>query len=232
MLVVIPVRAGSKRVDNKALRPFAGGASLLVRAIRRARAAGHDPVVATESLSIAAAARDLDVRVMMREPWTAEDRSPDYTWAQMLPKKFPDERVFAILRITSPFLAASHADRMLELLANESRTSMRCVTPVQQHPGKMWIFAGSGVSGVAVYQGVVETIETVFTPYHSTPTQELPAVYIQTAGLEVTTAETLRKSLAGNRVGLYVVSGPEALDINTPEDWARAEEIAKTWTPS
>ena len=228
MLVVIPARGGSKRIPNKALRPLAGS-SLLARAIQRARAAGYDPVVATASEAIAAAARALDVAVLARQAWTATDDAPDYTWAQMLPKAYPSEQVFAIVRVTSPFLAVSHADRMLESLANESQSSVRCVTPAQQHPGKMWIF-GEGHMGVPVYQGTWAWMESWKTPYHSTPTQVLPRAYLQTAGLEVTTAMTLRHSLAGDRVGLYVVTGPEALDINAPEDWTRAEEIAQTWT--
>jgi N-acylneuraminate cytidylyltransferase len=228
MVMIIPARAGSKRVDNKALRPLAGK-SLVQRAIERARDAGYDPIVATESEAIRDEAIRWGAGYFMRAEWTADDGAPDYTWARELPARFPDELVFAILRITSPFLAASHADRMCEGLANGSYSSMRCVTPVQQHPGKMWLRGEDGagtpvLEGQAAYAGRLD-------PFHSMPTQRLPLVYIQTAGLEVTTAATLRQSLAGTRVGLYPVEGPEALDINTPEDWARAEEIAKTWTP-
>jgi CMP-N-acetylneuraminic acid synthetase len=94
------------------------------------------------------------------------------------------------------------------------------VTPVSQHPAKMWTVDGP----------VMEGARDDRTPWHSCPTQTLPPVYVQTAGLEVTTPETLAHSLAGHRVGIHIITGPEALDINTPEDWARAEEIAKTWT--
>jgi GTP:adenosylcobinamide-phosphate guanylyltransferase len=56
---------------------------------------------------------------------------------------------------------------------------------------------------------------------------------VQTAGLEIIRRSTLESgSLTGDRLLPLFLEGPEALDINTPDDWARAEEIAKTWTPS
>lgn len=62
---------------------------------------------------------------------------------------------------------------------------------------------------------------------HSFPTQSLEDTYIQTAGLEMFHRKTIESgTLAGDIVGMFLVEGPEALDINDESDWARAEAIA------
>ena len=58
------------------------------------------------------------------------------------------------------------------------------------------------------------------------PTQLLPRVYAQTAGLEVLKAETIRSgSLTGDRVLPLLLEGPEALDLNTLHDWWVADRL-------
>ncbi len=225
MLVVIPARGQSKRIPGKALKELAGK-PLIVWAIDRARATGYRCLVATEDKEIVRCVAGLGVDVWIRDPATATDDAPDYSWAKELRTRFPTIDRFAVCRITSPFLRlTTHLRPMLNTLNAGGYTSIRCVTPVSQHPCKMWRRTQT-VRGVPVMAGKRKDR----TPYHSAPTQTLPNVYVQTAGLEITRRTTLRYSLAGNRVAIHVVTGPAALDINTPEDWARAEEIAKTWT--
>ena len=221
MLVVIPARGGSKRIPHKALKPL-GGKPLLVWAIERARA--YPFIVATEDAEIARCAEAHGAEVWMRDPATATDDAPDYAWARDLPSRYPEHGSFAILRITSPFLAPEHIGRAWKILMDGPYSSIRCVTAAPCHPAKMWTLH-NGI-GYPVMRGQ----RPDGAPYHSSPTQTLPEVYLQTAGLEITTRDTLRRTLAGGKVGLYEVSGIEALDLNTLDDWAQAEEIAKTWT--
>lgn len=222
MLVVIPARGGSKRIPDKALK-LLGGKTLLQWAIDRAMASGYTFILATEDETIVAAATS-DCPVWWRDPATATDDAPDYSWVKELPARYPEHEQFAILRITSPFLSPLRIRHALDLLTSGRYSSVRCVTPAPCHPGKMWTQDAHGV-GHPVMVGCRDD----GTPYHSAPTQTLPPVYLQTAGLEVTTRETLRTSLAGERVGLLEVTGAEALDLNTMDDWAKAEEIAWTY---
>jgi CMP-N-acetylneuraminic acid synthetase len=221
MLVVIPARAGSVRVPDKWKRPLCGK-SLLQRAIERGQATGWPVVVATESAVIAEAAQTFDAQVMMRYESTATDTAPDFLWAQRLPKTY-GVPFFVILRITSPFFGAEHVKAMADLL-DPRFSSVRAMTRARQHPAKMWHLDGMGVASPLCPRQHGEG-----TPWHSSPTQTLPVVYAQTAGCEVVWADTLAKSLAGECVRGYVVDGPAALDINTPEDWAEAERICQTF---
>jgi len=225
VLLVIPARGGSKRLKDKALKELAGK-PLLVWAIDRAKASGFEFVVATESDRLIAVATVDGAPTWKRDLSTATDDAPDYSWAKELPERYPGHDAFCILRITSPFFSAKYARQQVSRLT-PAFTSIRAATPVSSHPAKMWTHYGGGI-----YMPILAGHHDDGTPWHSSPTQTLLAVHHQTAGCEVVWAETLRQgSLAGDRVGLYIVDGPAALDLNTPEDWAQAEEIAKTWTP-
>ena len=108
---------------------------------------------------------------------------------------------------------------------------MRAMRRVTEHPNKMWerrgCWMGPVSKGSAYSKGLLEV-----EPW-SMPTQQLATVYVQTAGLEIIRRATLESgSLTGDKLLPLFLDGPEALDINTPDDWAKAEEIANTWTPS
>jgi CMP-N-acetylneuraminic acid synthetase len=220
MLVVIPARAGSKRVPNKSLRLF-GDSSLLQWAIDRANRCGGHWIVAGDWVDPPLGLHQN--QYWRRDPCTATDVSADYSWAKDLPTKYPGHDAYTILRLTSPFFTHDHVLRMMAMLTDRV-DSVRAMARTTNHPAKMWTIGEEGLAH-PVMVGITQSV-----PWHSRPTQTLPPVFQQTAACEVVWAETLTHSLAGTRIAPYIVSGPTALDINTPEDWARAEEIAKTWT--
>jgi hypothetical protein len=71
------------------------------------------------------------------------------------------------------------------------------------------------------------------------PTQELPAMLVQTAALEIAWAEVARReppSIAGDRVTPWLLHDQgEDLDINTEADWTHALKMAAAhpdWLPA
>ena len=62
-------------------------------------------------------------------------------------------------------------------------------------------------------------------PWHSTPTQALPAVYIQNASLEIAWTRVVleARTIAGETIVPFLTEGLEGFDINQPEDWDQAE---------
>jgi CMP-N-acetylneuraminic acid synthetase len=66
-------------------------------------------------------------------------------------------------------------------------------------------------------------------PWHSSPTQELFEVYIQTAGLEIALTDIVRYTgtIAGATIIPWVLEGVEALDINTRKDWDEAVALVE-----
>jgi N-acylneuraminate cytidylyltransferase len=227
MVILIPARAGSKRVPNKALK-LLGGKPLIQWTIESALEAIPDVAVSvcSEDAEILLAGERCGAQSWSRPLATASDDAPDLTWLSLALDYWPDEQEFMIRRPTSPFVAEYTIRRAwLDFGAVPAATAMRAMRPVTEHPMKTWHRRGLWMAPncPATYPHIIEA--------HSCPTQVLPRCYVQTAGLEIIRRSTLEAgSLTGDRLLPLFLDGPEALDINTPEDWARAEEIAKTWT--
>jgi len=227
----IPLRAGGKRVglvDGKDKeRADLGGHPLMAWTIRHAVDSKlFDSVVAVtnspEHRSIALAYGCNNI--LERPPYTTRDNSPDIEWVLwalkelMKQKKLPNS--YSILRVTSPFRTAEDIKAARRLL--DGNHSVRTVTPVEQHPGKMWV----------INQGMLLPLYPVGSeknPWHSNPTQNLFPAYIQTAGMEMAWADmTLgTKTIAGSIVAPYITRGLSALDINTKFDWYKATQAVK-----
>lgn len=246
VVALIPARGGSVRVPRKAIKPLAGH-PLIAYTIAAAIESGCfvDVFVATDDTEIMRVA--LKYRsVVAQRPDSAGDEA-DITWVQRL-LDWPaigSSDAFAILRPTSPFRTAPYIRLAVGgLLTNDRADSVRGMRKVSEHPAKMWKMAHDGradrgwqmagvvqpvMAGTAaqLYRGGQDQTPPE-TPWHSMPTQLLPEVYVQTAGIEVAWVSTVRTfgTISGERVLPLILDGPPSLDINTPEDWAAAERIA------
>src|SRR5258708_3976531 len=127
---------------------------------------------------------------------------------------------FAILRPTSPFRTAEMIQKAWSKLrqADYPYDSLRALECVTQHPGKMWMLDFIGSANPLLLQ-------PAGTPWHSSPTQTLPKVYIQNASLEIAWTDTVRRTgtIAGERVLGFETRDWEGFDINTEQDWWVAE---------
>ena len=224
-VALIPARSGSKRVKQKNVRPLKGH-PLIAYTIAAARQSGvfKDVIVSTDSEEIAAIARRYGAEVpFLRPAPMAADHSPDIEWIEHLLREL--ERTgrsydcFSILRPTSPFRLPSTIRRAwTAFLAEVGADSLRAVEPCSQHPGKMWVIRGSRLLPLMPF-GPPEQ------PWHSTPTQALPVVYIQNASLEIAWTRIVLggRTIAGETIVPFVTDGLEGFDINQPEDWDQAE---------
>ena len=64
-------------------------------------------------------------------------------------------------------------------------------------------------------------------PWHSTPYQALPPVYVQNASLEIAWTRVVRRAPHDRRrrAGAVLTEGYEGFDINDPYDWMVAERL-------
>jgi N-acylneuraminate cytidylyltransferase len=64
-------------------------------------------------------------------------------------------------------------------------------------------------------------------PWHSTPYQALPPVYVQNASLEIAWCRVVfeRRTIAGDVLVPFLTEGYEGFDINDPTDWMVAERL-------
>jgi N-acylneuraminate cytidylyltransferase len=76
---------------------------------------------------------------------------------------------------------------------------------------------------------VMENPDRSGTPWHSTPYQALPPIYVQNASLEIArcAAPLQHGTIAGDAIMPFLTEGMEGFDINTPEDWLLAEHYVR-----
>lgn len=227
VVALIPARAGSKRVPNKNIRRL-GPHPVLAYSIAVARASRvFDMVfVSTDSEAYATVARHYGAEVpFLRPAQFAGDLSPDIDWVEdtlvrlrELGKTFD---CFSILRPTSPFRRAETIERAWDVFRQEAQVdSLRAVEKCRQHPGKMWLVDGPRMTPLLPNGPTAQ-------PWHSSPYQSLPPVYVQNASLEIAWSRVVfeGRTIAGQHLMPFLTHGYEGFDVNDPFDWHIAERI-------
>ena len=87
----------------------------------------------------------------------------------------------------------------------------------------MWLQVESTLPMVPLMEGTIHG-----TPYHSSPTQQLPPVYVQNGSLELCYGHLVYDyhRITGRKFCPFLTHGDEGLDINTDDDFQRAEAVA------
>ena len=226
-VALIPARQGSKRVPGKNVRRL-GTHPVLAYTIAPALESGlfESVIVSTDSEETAAIARHYGAEVpFLRPSPLAGDTSPDIEWlAYTLEELKRGGRTwdcFSLLRPTSPFRTPDTLRRAWARFTTQTGIdSLRAVEPCAQHPGKMWVIDGDRMSPLL-------TTLTGAQPWHSTPYQALPPVYVQNASLEIAWTRLVFEghTIAGDVLVPFVTEGYEGFDINDPHDWIVAEHL-------
>jgi CMP-N,N'-diacetyllegionaminic acid synthase len=236
IIALIPSRSGSKRVPGKNTRTLAGH-PLLAYAIATAYEADIFDAVAVSSDDPATLeiAEEYGANRLILCPLEIahKDDDPDIKWVRHALEMCPGFDAFAILRPTSPFRRGEWVSAAYDWFKDSGCDSLRAMRSVSEHPGKMWI-EGAGIAHPLL------PFSQLTTPWHSMPTQQLPRVLVQTAALEIANVELANRgaaTISGSRVAPWITgwSAPGAdIDINQPEDFVRAEQMAAAhpeWLP-
>lgn len=223
IVALIPARANSKRLPGKNTKKLDGHPLIAYTIVSAVRSGIFDRVlVCTDSKPIVQLAHEYKVESFLR--MASLDDEADIEWLKPLVtvELDPPYDAFAILRPTSPFRTAESIRWAWQLFSMAGDfDSLRAVTPAREHPGKMWTMHRSGHLDTLVPL----MLQPAGTPWHSRPTQTLPQVYSQTAGLEIAWTNTVRRTdtISGTRVLSLELTWPESLDINSEHDWWIAE---------
>lgn len=225
-VALIPARRGSKRIAGKNVRPLAGHPLIAYTIVSALQSGVFDAVVAsTDGEEIAALARKYGAEAPFLRPSSMSgDLSPDIDWVRHalseLEARGRTFDAFSILRPTSPFRKAETLRRAWERFAAGQADSLRAVELCRQHPGKMWVVEGERMK--PLLNGPKEL------PWHSRPYQDLPRVFVQNASLEIAWTRVVAESgtISGTAIMPFFTEGYEGFDLNTPEDWTRAEQLA------
>jgi len=233
VLALIPARGGSKSIPRKNIRDFAGH-PLIAYSIAAARAAGTitRTIVSTDDIEIAQVARRYGAETpFIRPPEHSQDKTPDLPvfqhalrWLAENENYHPD--LVVQLRPTSPFRRVAHIDGCVQALtARPDADAVRTVCIPFQNPFKMWRIRSQ--DGLMQPLGV--ELGVPGEPYNM-PRQALPDVYWQTGYVDAAWSRTIleKNSMTGERILPFVIDPSEWVDIDSPDDWRRAERLLQT----
>jgi N-acylneuraminate cytidylyltransferase len=214
-------------VPGKNIRMLAGH-PMLAYTIAPALESGlfESVIVSTDSEETAAIARHYGAEVPFLRPAAfAGDASPDIEWVEYTLTALRDQGrswdYFGLLRPTSPFRTAGTIRRAwARLLSQPGADSLRAVEKCTQHPGKMWVLQGDRMAPLLPAPPGTQ-------PYHSTPYQTLPPVYVQNASLELAATRVVfdTRTIAGEVIVPFITEVYEGFDINDPTDWILAGHL-------
>lgn len=231
ILVVVPARGGSRGIPRKNLVEL-GGRSLLRWAVEAGLASqrAHRVVVSTDDAEIADEARRSGAEVpFLRPAELAADDTTDLpvfqhalTWLEREEGYRPDLVVH--LRPTSPARRPGLVDAAVaHLEANPGATSLRSVSPAPQTPWKMY----------DIREGYLHPLlGTLEEEAFNQPRQQLPDAWVHDGVIDVVRADVIRAgSMSGPRMVAWRSEPFESVDIDHPEDLARAERALRSLSP-
>jgi CMP-N-acetylneuraminic acid synthetase/spore coat polysaccharide biosynthesis predicted glycosyltransferase SpsG len=214
VLVIIPARGGSKGIPRKNIRSL-GGRPLLSYAIGTALGSEFEPdvVVTSDDDEILALAAKLGALTQQRAAELAEDAT---TLDAVIAGTYPEiaaatgrrYEIVVTLQPTSPLLRPASLDAAIRSLLADP--ALDTVLSAVDDTHLTWTRREGRF--VPAYQARLNR-------------QQLDPVYRETGGLILCRERVLLET--GSRIGpnvtLQLVSGPEAIDIDTAEDWALCE---------
>lgn len=227
ILAIIPARGGSKSIPRKNIRSFAGypliaysiAAGLAAETVTRV-------IVSTDDDEIAQVAREFGADTpFLRPADISQDNTPDlpvFVHAMEWLAENEDYRpeIVVQLRPTSPFRRTSHIDQAVyQLIEQPGADSIRTICVPFQNPFKMWQIGQDGF--------MHPLLQTQYKEPYNMPRQALPDVYWQTGYVDAAWSDTIlsKHSMTGDRILPLVIDPSEWIDIDTPDDWRRAERL-------
>jgi N-acylneuraminate cytidylyltransferase len=232
VLALIPARGGSKSIPRKNIIDFAGypliaysiAAGLAAEMITRVIVSTDDEEIAMISCRYGAETP------FLRPAKFSQDQTPDLPvfrhaleWLVENEGYQPD--IVVQLRPTSPFRRVHHIDgAVLRLIERPDADAVRTVCEPFQNPFKMWRI---GSDGVMIPLGT--ELGVPVEPYNQ-PRQILPQVYWQTGYVDAAWADTIltKNSMTGDTILPLIIDPSEWVDIDSPDDWHRAERLIES----
>jgi pseudaminic acid cytidylyltransferase len=212
MIAIIPARGGSKRIKKKNIRAF-NGLPILVYSIKTAQNSNcfSQVFVSTEDEEIAKVAQAYGATVIRRPKELADDYTPTKSVIRHAIKSMSISKPVCCLSALAPLLSVSTLRNACDKLNDDDFVFdcklLETVTPVQRC--------------LEIIDGKTKML---LPKYANTRTQDLRSVYFHTGQFCVATVDTwLNDNITTLEGTPYVVS--DAVDIDTEEDWQRAEKL-------
>jgi CMP-N,N'-diacetyllegionaminic acid synthase len=225
VLGLVPARGGSRGVPRKNIKLLCGK-PLLAYTADAALSAGRlsRVVLSTEDPEIAEVGRRLGLDVPFLRPANlAQDETPMLPVVvhalEWLKERGEAYDAVCLLQPTNPLRRSEDIDACIELLEASGADSVIAVLPVPPEHNPHWVYLEDAQGRLHLSTG------------ESTPIgrrQDLPAAFHREGSVYVTRCGVvLGGSLYGSAVVGYRVEAGRSVNIDTPEDWRRAEDALR-----
>lgn len=230
ILCIIPARSGSKGIINKNIKLFKG-IPLLAHSIKQAQKSKYKMriIVSTNSKEYSNIAKKYGAEIpFLRPDEISQDLSNDYqfiTHALNYLKKNEkyDPDIILHLRPTQPCRKVKDIDKTLSIFIKNYNeyTSLRTVIPFNKSPYKMYTCKNNQLIPLfSEYKNIKE-------PFNQCR-QLLPQVYLHNGYIDIYKKEIIKDGiLSGDKIYLYLMSEEDTIDIDTNDDWIKAENYCK-----
>jgi CMP-N-acetylneuraminic acid synthetase len=214
---IIPARKGSQRIPNKNSL-VVNGHPLFAYAIASAKqsnvfekilVASDDEIICRTALGYGA---DL---VVKRDSADSTSTSLDIDWLTNLEQSSAlNTEYFAILRPTSPQRSPNLIRNCTLAFLNSDADSLRTISKVTEHPGKMWRIKGNSLITPYLTQRANQHAT------HAMQYQSLETLYVQNSVYEIAKTENIRSTFSreGKNVLGFITDGMDSFALDTVDD--------------
>ncbi|MEP2934959.1 MAG: acylneuraminate cytidylyltransferase family protein [Gilvibacter sp.] len=226
ILGLIPARGGSKGIPGKNAK-LLNGTPLLGYTAKAALAATHlDSVVfSSEDYELITIAKEFGLDApFIRPADLATDGASSLSVVQHAIDYFKGLGAHfdavCLLQVTTPFRTSEDIDAAIQKFKTQGTDALVSVQKVPHVYNPHWVFTETQNGRIALATGTNEIIGR---------RQDLPPAYIRDGAIYLCKTEVImqQNSLYGKSLA-YIESDPDTyVNIDGPEDWDRAEQIAK-----
>lgn len=229
VLGVVTARGGSKGIPGKNIKPLAGK-PLIVYTVEAAKESGvfDRLILSTDDEKIAAVSREYGCEVpFMRPAELARDDTPHLPVVQHAVRWLEENEDYRpdyvmILQPTSPLRQPRHIREAVQLLGKTGADSVVSVSAVPGHHNPHWQLVVGHEGYLKIFTG--ESLDQIVRRR-----QDLPLTYTRNGAIYLFRAGLLFKpqtpSFYGNQVAAYVMDDRYSVNIDSPADWEKAEEL-------
>ena len=207
LTAIIPVRAGSQRVKNKNIKPFANTTLLDIKIETLKKVQGIDDIiVSSDSQEMLKKAEEHDVNVHVRDEYFASNEVNNSDFMQNL-STIVDEGHIMYSPCTSPLLSS---ETITEIVSKYKNNNLRNIVTVTTQKHHMWL-NGKPLN---------------YDPSNAPNSQDLPDIYSINYGCCILSKDDLYKHK--NVVvepTFHITNEIESIDIDTEFDFIIAEFV-------
>lgn len=224
ILAIIPARGGSKGVPGKNIK-LLGGKPLIQYTTQVALASKYltNVVLSSDDEKIIKIGKNLGIEAPFNRPAIlANDNSSTLPVIQHALKFYEEKGIdydaVCLLQVTSPFRTVEFLDRAIQKFIKKGTDSLITVQKVPHQYNPHWVFEKDTNGNLKIAMGDNQIIKR---------RQDLPDAYHRDGSVYLTKVDTIIKqnSLFGNSISFMESPKEFYVNIDTEEDWKKAELI-------